>query len=424
MPSLSHPDLAVATVGGLPGDVEVIPEGEGEVPDGGIDAQGLAVPEPEVFQDDSSDSSGISEPSVSGDTGETLFSPALYLQRYQAVLQYLSASSIQSVLDTGCNNCKFMKLLQNLPEVRLVAGMDIDRGLLEEQAKYLAPLPADWLHGRDVELLMEVWWGSVGDIGSAKVMSGRVQGVTSIELIEHLDQDTLEQFHHTVLGEVKPMVWVVTTPNREYNTLFPEWIGPFRHWDHRFEWDRKEFRDWALKVVSQYKDYSVEFGGVGFTEGCEDSHGPASQIAVFRKEEWMERIEIDQETKWKKVAKYTFPKKVDNRSREEKIYDEVIYYARMVAVDIREREEVEGNVLVQLEELLRFDGLKRVTEDLKEIGQVLMKKGHELDKEQLCVVVEAESEVEDDEEYEFSFNDTEEDTNCVQVDENVEEDWA
>ena len=71
--------------------------------------------------------------------------------------------------------------------------MDIKKGLLEEQARFLAPLPADWLHGRKEELLMEVWWGSVGDRVSARVMAGRGQAVTSIELSERLDPDTLEQ---------------------------------------------------------------------------------------------------------------------------------------------------------------------------------------------------------------------------------------
>ena len=417
MPTSSHPDLSVASVDGLAGDGEV-------VIDDNNDAQEIPVNEQDVFQDGSSDSSGISEPSVCTETGETLFSPALYLQRYQAVLEYLSNSSVLSVLDTGCNNCRFMKLLQNLPGVKLVAGMDIDKGLLEEQARYLAPLPADWLHGRDDELLMEVWWGSVGDRDSAKVMAGRVQGVTSIELIEHLDKEVLEQFHHTVLGEIAPLVWVVTTPNREYNTLFPDWVGPFRHWDHRFEWDREEFREWAMGVVNQYTEYSVEFGGVGFTEGCEDSHGPASQIAVFRRKEWVEERDLSLKTKWEKVANYTFPKKIDNRTREEKIYDEVMYYARMLAMDIREREELEGKVLVHLKDLLRFDGLKRVTDDIEEIGQVLVDRGLELDKEKLGLMVESEPEVEEsDEEYEFSFSDTEALTGVL-VDENAEvEEW-
>ena len=40
---------------------------------------------------------------------------------------------------------------------------------------------------------------------------------------------------------------------------------------------------------------------------------------------------------------------------EEKIHDEALYYTRLLAVDIREKEEVEGNVLVQIEDL---SGLK------------------------------------------------------------------
>ena len=153
MPALSHPDLIVVTVDGIVVDVEVVPD----------DVEEVAENVEEVFQDTSSDTSGISDASLSvcGDKGESLFSPAFYLQRYQAVLKYLTTSSVHSVLDTGCNNYRFMKLLQNLPDVTLVAGMDIDKGLLDEQARFLAPLPADWLHGKEEELLMEVWWGYV-----------------------------------------------------------------------------------------------------------------------------------------------------------------------------------------------------------------------------------------------------------------------
>jgi hypothetical protein len=37
---------------------------------------------------------------------------------------------------------------------------------------------------------------------------------------------------------MRPKLVVVTTPNAEYNTLFPDFEGPFRHWDHKFEWTR------------------------------------------------------------------------------------------------------------------------------------------------------------------------------------------
>merc|ERR1712179_703701 len=165
--------------------------------------------------------------------------------------------------------------------------------------------------------VLEVWWGSVGDRVSAWVMTGRVEAVTSIEIIEHLNADILEEFPHTVLGQIKPLIWIVTTPNREYNSLFPDWVE---------------------KVLEIYTDYTVEFGGVGFTEGCEDSHGPCSQIAVFRRtdETGIEENQTCEVSDWENIASYTFPKKVDNRTREERIRDEVVYYARMLATDIRE----------------------------------------------------------------------------------------
>jgi len=418
MPLLSRPD--VSTIG-----VDILPEAQG-IPI--IDDPVVDIDEDvnniDIFQDSSSDTSGISEPSstVCSDKGETLFSPPLFLQRYQAVLSYLSTSNITSVLDTGCNNCRFLKFLQSMDNVRYIAGVDIDKGLLEEQSRFLAPLPADWLHGRKEELVLEVWWGSVGDRASAGVMTGRVEAVTSIEIIEHLNDDILAEFHHTVLGQIKPSMWIVTTPNREYNSLFPDWVGPFRHWDHRFEWDRTEFRDWVKKVLDTYTEYTVEFGGVGFTEGCEESHGPCSQIAVFRKtnETGMHENQTCENSNWESIASYTFPKKVDNRSREERIRDEAVYYARMLASDIREEGAVEGKILVEIQELLRFDSLNNITEDTAEICNIMEESGYEVDKEKVGVYIAEDSRGDDDhgdEDYEYWEN---EETNEI-VFEEVEE---
>ena len=56
-----------------------------------------------------------------------------------------------------------------------------------------------------------------------------------------------------------------------------------RHWDHKFEWTRAEFRDWVEGVVSRHPDYSAaHFSGVGYTEDKRESHGPASQMVIFR----------------------------------------------------------------------------------------------------------------------------------------------
>ena len=67
-----------------------------------------------------------------------------------------------------------------------------------------------------------------------------MRAVTSLELIEHLYAATLAATPRTVLGEIQPQLWVVTTPNSEYNSLFPGWEDQkedgtprYRHWDHK-----------------------------------------------------------------------------------------------------------------------------------------------------------------------------------------------
>lgn len=44
-----------------------------------------------------------------------------------------------------------------------------------------------------------------------------------------------------------PKFVVMTTPNFEFNQLFP---GPrkFRHYDHKFEWTREQFQTWLVYI--------------------------------------------------------------------------------------------------------------------------------------------------------------------------------
>jgi hypothetical protein len=50
-----------------------------------------------------------------------------------------------------------------------------------------------------------------------------------------------------------------------------------RHSDHRFEWTRQEFRDWAERVAARH-GYTVRM----FPIGPEDpAAGPPTQMGVF-----------------------------------------------------------------------------------------------------------------------------------------------
>jgi len=117
-----------------------------------------------------------------------------------------------------------------------------------------------------------------------------------------MEEDQAYKFGECALGTLCPRMLIVSTPNVEYNPILQRTVShskidsageeltedaegksglpsKFRNDDHKFEWTRKQFSDWALKLASQY-GYSVEFSGVG---GSGEEPGFASQIAVFKR---------------------------------------------------------------------------------------------------------------------------------------------
>ena len=70
---------------------------------------------------------------LSEEKGEVLFSPPLYKQRYQAVLDILNShpgAPLVTVADLGCAELKFVSLLKDAPGVEKVIGLDIDLDLV------------------------------------------------------------------------------------------------------------------------------------------------------------------------------------------------------------------------------------------------------------------------------------------------------
>jgi hypothetical protein len=61
--------------------------------------------------------------------------------------------------------------------------------------------------------------------------------------IEHLEPHILAALPPAIFGCLQPKIVYFTTPNAEFNELFPNFSG-FRHSDHKFEWTRAEFQSW------------------------------------------------------------------------------------------------------------------------------------------------------------------------------------
>lgn len=60
--------------------------------------------------------------------------------------------------------------------------------------------------------------------------------------IEHLDSEDLARFPEVVFGYLSPAMVVISTPNSDFNPLFP--AVTLRDSDHKFEWNRKQFQTW------------------------------------------------------------------------------------------------------------------------------------------------------------------------------------
>jgi hypothetical protein len=88
----------------------------------------------------------------------------------------------------------------------------------------------------------------------------------------------LAAFERVLFEFAKPRTVIVTTPNVEYNVRFETLpAGKFRHRDHRFEWTRAQFRDWASAVAERF-GYDIRFLPVG----PEDAElGAPTQMGVF-----------------------------------------------------------------------------------------------------------------------------------------------
>ena len=221
------------------------------------------------------------EPSeANGDDGpaerpeEVLEKPlSLNEQRLGAVLAALRASGARRVLDLGCGEGKLLRELLKDKQFEEIVGMDVSIRSLEMARDRLRLDRLPERQAARIKLFQ----------GSLIYRDRRLEGFAAaavVEVVEHLDPPRLESFERAVFEFARPGTVVLTTPNREYNATW-ENVGPnrFRHPDHRFEWTRQEFRDWAEGVASRH-GYNVRFLPVG---PVDEALGAPTQMAVFQK---------------------------------------------------------------------------------------------------------------------------------------------
>jgi 3' terminal RNA ribose 2'-O-methyltransferase Hen1 len=200
---------------------------------------------------------------------------SLHELRLRTVLSAIQDTGAKQVLDLGCGSGKLLKLLMEQRQFERILGMDVAYRSLEvaKDRLKLDRLP-EKQRGR-LELIQ----------GSLLYRDERLSGFDAaavVEVIEHLDAPRLAAFERVLFEFAQPTHIVLTTPNAEYNALFPTLPpGEFRHGDHRFEWKRSEFEGWANGVAERF-GYGVRFEPVGPVDA---ERGAPTQMAVFTHKE-------------------------------------------------------------------------------------------------------------------------------------------
>lgn len=192
-------------------------------------------------------------------------------QRLMTVMAALRSGGAKRVLDLGCGEGKLIRELLKDRQFEEILGMDVSVRTLEVAARRLKleRLPD---HQANRAKLIH---------GSLMYRDKRLEGFDAasvVEVVEHLDPPRLSAFERVLFEFAKPRAVVLTTPNKEFNVTWEALpAGQFRHADHRFEWTRQEFQDWATGIAGRF-GYAVRFLPVGPEH---EALGPPTQMAIF-----------------------------------------------------------------------------------------------------------------------------------------------
>lgn len=195
-------------------------------------------------------------------------------RRQKAVLTALRDVGARRVVDLGCGEGALLAGMLADPSFTELLGVDVSPRELDRATRRLG---LDRLSdSQRARLTLRQSSLTYRDAALAGF-----DAAVLMEVVEHLDLDRLPALETNIFAHARPGAVVVTTPNADHNAHHERLaVGARRHADHRFEWGRAEFAEWAERVGRRF-GYSCELRPVG------DVHpqlGPPTQLALFRRD--------------------------------------------------------------------------------------------------------------------------------------------
>jgi 3' terminal RNA ribose 2'-O-methyltransferase Hen1 len=198
----------------------------------------------------------------------------LHDARLDTVTEQLVNTGATRVIDLGCGEGKLLKRLIKNWQFKEIVGVDVSVRTLEIASKRLRLDELPSFQSERVKLMH-------GSLLYRDSRFGEFDAAALVEVIEHLDPPRLSAMERVVFRHALPKVVIVTTPNADYNAMWPDLpAGKFRHADHRFEWTRAEFKGWVDSICERF-GYTAEIAPVG---PLDEKLGAPTQMATFTKE--------------------------------------------------------------------------------------------------------------------------------------------
>jgi small RNA 2'-O-methyltransferase len=188
---------------------------------------------------------------------------AQHAHRLDVVAAHIVASGARTVLDLGCGPGELIERLLCHAQFERIVGIDSSSVALGLAGDRFAGEPRVQVRQASYEAHDPTLAGF--DLAAM------------VETIEHVDAQRLGDVERAVFGHLRPRHVLLTTPNRDYNPLHGLRPGDRRHPDHRFEWGRDRFREWARRVAGAH-GYRVDFHDIG---ECDPELGASTQMARF-----------------------------------------------------------------------------------------------------------------------------------------------